>query len=170
VNVRANCASIIDFTTSSCRMHWSTCCKNFASKACVSTPDGRGHSWPPSAVGKVYREFALDHGTCHAFLYACTQIFYRPSNSLFDHSMRAAETGNNLLAWSPREAASTQSNLFPKPAMCVSLRITQTETGNSLFPQWCPLRNREQKQKQLMGLVVPRGRWRPMPQFFFEKK
>jgi len=49
-------------------MHWSTCC----SKACVSTPDVRGHSWPPSAVGKVYREFALDHGTCHAFLYACT--------------------------------------------------------------------------------------------------
>mmetsp|Transcript_42065 Transcript_42065/g.61835 ORF Transcript_42065/g.61835 Transcript_42065/m.61835 type:complete len:250 (-) Transcript_42065:174-923(-) len=87
VNVRANCASIIFLTTSSCRMHWSTCC----SKACVSTPDGRGHSWPPSAVGKVYREFALDHGTCHAFLYACTQIFCRLSNSLCDHSMRAAE-------------------------------------------------------------------------------
>jgi len=68
-------------------MHWSTCC----SKACVSNPDGRGHSWPPSAVGKVYREFALDHGTCRAFLYACTQIFCRPSNSLCDHSMRAAE-------------------------------------------------------------------------------
>ena len=41
----------------------------------MSTPDGRGHSWPPSAVVKVYREFALDHGTCHAFLYACTKIF-----------------------------------------------------------------------------------------------
>ena len=87
VKVRANCASIIFFTTSSCRMHWSTCC----SKACVSTPDGRGHSWPPSAVGKVYREFAHDHGTCHAFLYACTHILCRPSNSLCDHSMRAAE-------------------------------------------------------------------------------
>jgi len=47
-------------------MHWSTC----YSRACVSTPDGRGHSWPPSAVGKVYREFVDDHGTCHAFLYA----------------------------------------------------------------------------------------------------
>ena len=83
VNVRANCASIIFYTTSSCRMRWSTCC----SKACVSTPDGRGHSWPPSAIGKV----TLDHGTCQAFLYACTQIFGRPSNLLCDHSMRAAE-------------------------------------------------------------------------------
>ena len=46
-------------------MHWSTCC----SKAFVSTPDGRGHSCPPSAVGKVYREFALNHGTCHVFSY-----------------------------------------------------------------------------------------------------
>jgi len=87
VNVRANCDNICFFTTSSCRMHWSTCC----SKACVSTPDGREHSWPPSAVGKVYREFALDHATCHALLYACTQIFCRPFNSLCDHSMRAAE-------------------------------------------------------------------------------
>jgi len=75
VNVCANCASMICFTTSSRRRHWSTCCSN----ACVSTPDGRGPSWPPSAVGKVYREFALDHGTCHSFLYACTQIFPRPS-------------------------------------------------------------------------------------------
>ena len=58
----------------------STCC----SMACVSTPDVRGHSWPPSAVGKVYREFAIDHGTCHAFSYACTQIMCRPSNSLCD--------------------------------------------------------------------------------------
>jgi len=57
----------------------------------MSAPDGRGHSWPHSAVGKVYREFALDHGTCHAFLYACTQILGRPSNSLCDHSMRAVE-------------------------------------------------------------------------------
>ena len=73
--------------TSSCRMHCSTCC----SKACVSTPDGRGYSWPPSAVGKVYREFVVDHSTFHEFLYACTQIFCRPSNSLCDHLMRAAE-------------------------------------------------------------------------------
>jgi len=89
VNVRANCASIIIFTTSSCRVHWSTCC----SKACVSTPEGRGHSWSPSALEKVYREFALDHGTCHAFLYACIQIFCRPSNSLCDYSLRASRTG-----------------------------------------------------------------------------
>jgi len=73
--------------TSSSRMHWSTCC----SKACVSTSDSRWHSWPPSAAGKVYRKFALDHGTCHAFLYACTQIFCRPYSSLGDHSVRAAE-------------------------------------------------------------------------------
>jgi len=58
-------------------MHWSTCC----SKACVSTPDGRGHSCPPSAVEKVYREFAVDHGTCHAFLYACIQIADPPTHS-----------------------------------------------------------------------------------------
>jgi len=61
VNVRASCASMIFLTTSSCRMHWSTCC----SKACMSSPDGRGLSWPPSAVGKVFREFVVDHGTCH---------------------------------------------------------------------------------------------------------
>ena len=36
----------------------------------MSTPDGRGHSWLPSAVENGYREFALDDGTCHAFLYA----------------------------------------------------------------------------------------------------
>jgi len=47
------------------------------------------------------------------------------------------------------------------PAMGFSTRITETETGNNLFPQWCPLRNREQKQKQPMGLVAPRGRWMP---------
>ena len=63
------------------------CC----SKACVSTPDGRGHSWLSSAVGKVYREFVVDHGTYHVFLYTFTQIFCRPSTSLCDHSMRAAE-------------------------------------------------------------------------------
>jgi len=57
----------------------------------MSTPDGRGHSWPLCAVEKVYREFALDHGTCHAFLYAYTQIFCRPFYSLCNHSMRAAE-------------------------------------------------------------------------------
>jgi len=100
-NVRANCASIIVFTTSSCRTHWSTCC----SKACVSTPDGRGHSWPPSAVGKVYREFALDHGVCHAFLYASTQIFRRPSNSLCDHSMRAAENRKVLILFCAKSSA-----------------------------------------------------------------
>ena len=61
VKVRASCASMILLTTSSCRMHWSTCC----SKACMSSPDGRGLSWPPSAVGKVFREFVVDHGTCH---------------------------------------------------------------------------------------------------------
>ena len=86
-HLNAQCASIIFFTTPSCRMHWSTCC----TESCMSTPNGRGHSWPLSAVGKVYREFALDHGMCHAFLYACTQIFCRPSNSICDHSMRATE-------------------------------------------------------------------------------
>ena len=55
VNVRANCASIILFTTTSCHKHWSTC----SSRACVGTPDGRGHSWPLSAAGKVYRKLRL---------------------------------------------------------------------------------------------------------------
>jgi len=59
---------------------------------CVNTFNSGGHSWPPSTVGKVYRDFALDHGTCHAFLYACTQIFCRPSNSLYNHSMRVSES------------------------------------------------------------------------------
>ena len=80
---------------------WSTCC----SKACVSTPDGRGQSWPPSAVGKVYSEFALDHGTCHAFLYACSQIFCRPSNSFCDHSMRAAQNQKALLPFCAKSSA-----------------------------------------------------------------
>jgi len=40
---------------------------------------------------EVYREFVVDHGTCHAFLNACTQIFCKPSNSLYDHSMKAVE-------------------------------------------------------------------------------
>ena len=75
------------FTISPCRMHWSTCCSN----ACVSTPDSMGHSWPPPAVENVYREFAVDHGTCHAFVYAYTQIICTPSNSLCDRSMRPAE-------------------------------------------------------------------------------
>ena len=83
VNVRANCASIIVFQTFACRMHWLTYCN----KACISTPDCRGHSRPPFA----YREFAVDHGTCYAFLYACTQMFCRPSKSLCDLSMKAAE-------------------------------------------------------------------------------
>jgi len=64
-------AFAIVFTISTCRMHWPT----FCNKACVGNPDGRGHSWPSSAVGKVYREFVVDHVTCHAFLYACSQIF-----------------------------------------------------------------------------------------------
>jgi len=102
VNVRSNCASIIFLTTSSCRVHWSTCC----SKACVSTPDGRGHSWPPSAVGKVYREFVVDHGgTCHAFLYACTQIFCRPFNSLCEDSMRAVENRKALISFCAKSSA-----------------------------------------------------------------
>jgi len=40
-------------------------------------------------------------------------------------------------------------------------RIIELETGNNLFPQWCPLRNRKQKQKQLRGLVALRCRQRP---------
>ena len=70
----------------------------------MSTPDGRGHSWPPSAVGKVYREFALDHGTCHAFSYACTQILFRPSFQtlqlilrLFDEGCREMEGADSFL-------------------------------------------------------------------------
>jgi len=106
VNVRANCASIIFFTTSSCCMHWSTCC----SKACVSTPDGRGHSWPPSAAGKVYKEFAVDHGTCHAFVYACTQICCIPSNSLYDHSMRAAENWKAPIPFCAKSSAERLSS------------------------------------------------------------
>ena len=51
--------------------------------------------------------------------------------------------------------------MYDSAAMGFSVRITERETGNNLFPQWCPLRNREQKQKQVMGLVGPRGRWRP---------
>jgi len=54
-------------------------------------------------------------------------------------------------------------------AMGFSVRITETETGNNLFPQWCPWRNREQKQKHLMGLVAPRGCRRPkLPQIFLD--
>jgi len=47
----------------------------------------------PLQLGRfvVYREFAVDHGTCHAFLHDCFQISCRPSKSLDDHSMRAAE-------------------------------------------------------------------------------
>jgi len=84
-SVRAKCGSIICFRAFSYRMHWSTCC----SKVCMSIPEGKGHSWPPSAIvtGKVYRE----HGTYHAFLYACTKIFRKLSNSPCDHLMRAAE-------------------------------------------------------------------------------
>ena len=100
-NVLANCARIICFTTSSCRMHRSTCC----SKACVSTPDSRRHSWPPSAVEKVYREFAVDDGTCHAFLCACTQIFCTASNSFCDHSMRAAENLKALIPFCAKSLA-----------------------------------------------------------------
>ena len=77
-------------------MHWST----FCTKPCVSNPDGRGHSWPPFTVGKVYREFAVDHATCNSFLYACTQIFRvsgGPSNSLCNHSMRAVKNQKVLI-------------------------------------------------------------------------
>ena len=102
VNVRANCANIIVFTTSSCRMHWSTYCN----KACTSSSDCRGHSWPPFAVGKVYRDFAVDHGTCHAFLYACTQMFCRPSKSLCDHSMKAAENWKVLIPFCAKRSVS----------------------------------------------------------------
>ena len=38
--------------------------------------------------------------------------------------------------------------------MVFPVRITETKTGNNLSPRWCPLRNREQKQKQLMGLAA----------------
>ena len=57
------------------------------------------------------------------------------------------------------------STTFPDShfsAMGLSVRITKTETwtGNNLFLQWCPLRNREQKLETLMGLVAPQGRQR----------
>jgi len=45
---------------------------------------------------EVYRQFVVDHGTCHAILNACTEIFGRPSNSLCDHSMRAVENRKAL--------------------------------------------------------------------------
>ena len=48
-----------------------------------------------------------------------------------------------------------------RAVMGFPVRITETETRNNLFPQWCPLRNKEQKQKQLMDVVDPRGRRRP---------
>ena len=53
--------------------------------------------------------------------------------------------------------------------MGFSIMITETETGNNLFPQWCPLRNREQKRNQFKFLVAPRGRRRLKftSQFFF---
>jgi len=66
----------------------------------VSTPDGRGHSGPPSAVGKVYREFAVDHDTCHAFLYACTQIFLQTFHLTlqpFDEGCRESEGIDSFL-------------------------------------------------------------------------
>ena len=72
---------------------------------CVSTSDSRGHSWPPSAVEEVYRDFALDHGTCHAFLYACNQIFCRPSNSLYNHSMRASESRKASISFCAKSSA-----------------------------------------------------------------
>jgi len=34
-------------------------------------------------------------------------------------------------------------------AMCFPVRITETETGNNLFPQWCPLRNRNRNRNNL---------------------
>jgi len=56
-----------------------------------------------------------------------------------------------------KETNESSDGIFPD----FSVRITATETGKNLFPQWCPLRNREHKQKQLMGLVGPRGHRRP---------
>jgi len=74
----------------------------------------------------------------------------------------------SLTCWGPDEILENLlrmicscAKLCGTPAMGFSVRITETETGNSLFPKWCPLRNREQKQKQLMGLAAPRGRRRP---------
>jgi len=87
----------------------------------VSTPDGSVHSWPPSAVGKVYREFTLDHGTCFALLYACTQFFCRPSNSLCDHLMRAAE---NQKAQIPYCAKSTAESSGVRGWLLIRSRAT----------------------------------------------
>ena len=61
--VRASWANMIFLPTSSCCMHWSACC----SRACVSTLEGKGYSWPASEPGKVYREFVVDQGTYRAF-------------------------------------------------------------------------------------------------------
>jgi len=47
----------------------------------------------------------VDYGTCHAFLYACTQIFGRPSNSLCNHSMRAAEDWKALIPLCAKNSA-----------------------------------------------------------------
>jgi len=45
----------------------------------------------PLQSRRYIESWQLTQGTCHAFLYACAQIFCRPSNSLCNHSMRAAE-------------------------------------------------------------------------------
>jgi len=106
-------------------------------QACVSTDDKKGHLWPPFAVGNVYREFAVDHGTCHAFLYACMQIIWRLSNLLLcDHSMRAAENQKALIplcakssaessgvsGWFLTRIRSRASLTFPKTIFLVALQ------------------------------------------------
>ena len=152
VNVRANCASIIFNTTSSRCM----CC----SKAFVSTPDGRGHSWPPSAVEKVYREFAGDHGTCHAFLYACTQNFCRPSNSLCDYLMRAAKNQKAPIpfcAKSSAESFGVSGWLLIRSRATLSFsRTTSLVALISPFPvpQWPRYRHASLMSSVIVGALV----------------
>jgi len=136
VNVRANCASTFFLPACSCRMHWSQAeCR---SKACVSIPDGRGHSWPPTAVGKVHREVAVDHGTCHAFLYMCTKIFCIHSNSQCDHSMRATEKRKASIPFCAKSsAASSGVNrwlLIRSRATLAFSRTTSLAALSSKFP------------------------------------
>ena len=112
-----SCTGIVFFTTSSCRMHWSTCC----SKAFVSTFDCMGHSQPPCAVEKVYSEFAIDHSKCNTFLYVLYQFFCRPSNSLCEHLMRAAK---NRKAPIPYCAKSSAKSSGVSGSLCIRLRAT----------------------------------------------
>jgi len=106
----------------------------------VSAADRRGHSWPPSAVDKVYREFTVDHGTCHVFLYACTQIACRPSNSLCDHSMRAAKNRKAQIQFCAKSSAESSGVsgwlLIRLRATLAFSRTTSLEALMSPFP--CP--------------------------------